>query len=145
MVMIEKSLVIIIFMYATSFAALGMQYTLADSFGINLVGANGDDISSEVLDFIDTGFINQISNVDRGSPPGSLPDQSGPFNQTAMTLDPIVSAAGLVVEIFLLLTGTYIFNLLFYLIGIPPIWIAGFVVIYFFLLMRTIVAYLRGI
>ncbi len=140
MVMIEKSLVIIVFMYATSFAALGMQYTLADSFGINLVGANGDDISSNVLDFIDTGFINQISNVDRDDP-----NQAGRFNQTAMGLDPIVSAAGLVVEIFLLLTGTYIFNLLFYLIGIPPIWIAGFVVLYFFLLMRTIVAYLRGI
>ena len=144
MVMIEKSLVIIIFMYATSFAALGVQYTIADSFGINLVGANGDDISSNVLDFIDTGFINQISDVDRGDPPGSS-NQAGVFNQTAMSLDPIVSAAGLVVEIFLLLTGTYIFNLLFYLIGIPPIWIAGFVVLYFFLLMRTIVAYLRGI
>ncbi len=142
--MIEKSLVIIIFMYATSFAALGVQYTIADSFGINLVGANGDDISSNVLDFIDTGFINQISDVDRGDPPGSS-NQAGVFNQTAMSLDPIVSAAGLVVEIFLLLTGTYIFNLLFYLIGIPPIWIAGFVVLYFFLLMRTIVAYLRGI
>ena len=144
MVMIEKSLVVIIFMYATSFAALGVQYTIADSFGINLVGANGDDISSNVLDFIDTGFINQISDVDRGDPPGSS-NQAGVFNQTAMSLDPIVSAAGLVVEIFLLLTGTYIFNLLFYLIGIPPIWIAGFVVLYFFLLMRTIVAYLRGI
>ncbi len=133
MVMIEKSLVIIIFMYATSFAALGMQYTLADSFGINLVGPNGDDISSEVLDFVRIGDINTRT--------GAFTDA----NQTQMGLEPIVSAAGLVVEIFLLLTGTYIFNLLFYLIGIPPIWIAGFVVLYFFLLMRTIVAYLRGI
>ncbi len=133
MVMIEKSLVIIIFMYATSFAALGMQYTLADSFGINLVGPNGDDISSEVLDFFRIGDINTRT--------GAFTDA----NQTQMGLEPIVSAAGLVVEIFLLLTGTYIFNLLFYLIGIPPIWIAGFVVLYFFLLMRTIVAYLRGI
>ncbi len=133
MVMIEKSLVIIIFMYATSFAALGMQFTLADSFGINLVGANGDDISSEVLDFVRISEINTRTGAFTGA------------NQTQMGLEPIVSAAGLVVEIFLLLTGTYIFNLLFYLIGIPPIWIAGFVVLYFFLLMRTIVAYLRGI
>ena len=133
MVMIEKSLVIIIFMYATSFAALGMQYTLADSFGINLVGPNGDDISSEVLDFVRIGEINVRTGAFTGA------------NQTQMGLEPIVSAAGLVVEIFLLLTGTYIFNLLFYLIGIPPIWIAGFVALYFFLLMRTIVAYLRGI
>ena len=133
MVMIEKSLVIIIFMYATSFAALGMQFTLADSFGINLVGPNGDDISSEVLDFV------RISDINTRT--GAFTDA----NQTQMGLEPIVSAAGLVVEIFLLLTGTYIFNLLFYLIGIPPIWLAGFVVLYFFLLMRTIVAYLRGI
>ncbi len=133
MVMIEKSLVIIIFMYATSFAALGVQYTIADSFGLNLVGANGDDISSEVLDFVRIGEINQRTGAFTGA------------NQTQMGLEPVIAAAGLVVEIFLLLTGTYIFNLLFYLIGIPPIWIAGFVVLYFFLLMRTIVAYLRGI
>ena len=133
MVMIEKSLVIIIFMYATSFAALGVQYTIADSFGLNLVGANGDDISSEVLDFVRIDTINQRT--------GAFVDA----NQTQMGLEPVIAAAGLVVEIFLLLTGTYIFNLLFYLIGIPPIWIAGFVVLYFFLLMRTIVAYLRGI
>ena len=133
MVMIEKSLVIIIFMYASSFALLGMQYTIADSFGLNLVGANGDDISSEVVDFIRIGEINTRTGAFTGA------------NQTQMGLEPIVAAAGLVVEIFLLLTGTYIFNVLFYVLGIPPIWIAGFVILYFFLLMRTIVAYLRGI
>ncbi len=133
MVMIEKSLVIIIFMYSSSFALLGMQYTIADSFGLNLVGANGDDISSEVLDFIRTGELNTRTS------------QFTSANQTQMGLEPIVAAASLVVEIFLLLTGTYIFNVLFYVLGIPPIWIAGFVALYFFLLMRTIVAYLRGI
>ena len=133
MVMIEKSLVIIIFMYASSFALLGMQYTIADSFGLNLVGADGADISSEVVDFIRIGEINTRTGAFTNA------------NQTQMGLEPIVAAAGLVVEIFLLLTGTYIFNVLFYVLGIPPIWIAGFVILYFFLLMRTIVAYLRGI
>jgi hypothetical protein len=131
--LIEKALIIMVFMYASSFVALGVQYTIADSFGINLVGPNGDDISSEVIDFVRTGEINTRT------------DAFTDANQTQMGLEPITAAAGLVVEIFLLLTGTYIFNLMFYLLGIPPIWIAGFVILYFFLLMRTIVAYLRGI
>jgi hypothetical protein len=137
MAMIEKSLVIIIFMYASSFAALGMQYTLADSFGINLQGANGDDISSEVVDLIRIGEINTRTT--------NATSQSVEDSKNWIIYNPITAAAGLVWEIFLLLTGTYVFNLLFYVLGIPAIWITGFVVLYFFLLMRTIVAYLRGI
>lgn len=133
MAMIEKSLIIIMFMYTFSFVTLGIQYTLADSFGVTLVGADGQPIRSNVLDFVDTGNINTRT--------GAFVDA----NQTEMGLEPIVSAAGLVVEIFLLLTGTYIFNVLFFVIGISQVWVAGFVILYFFLLMRTIVAYLRGI
>jgi len=133
--LIEKSLIVIIFMYASSFAMLGMQYTLADSFGINLVGANGDDISSEVIDFIRLDNIQSITDTTNATK----------YNTTGFSLDPITNAAGLVVEIFLLLTGTYIFNVLFYVLGIPSIWIAGFVILYMFMMMRTIVAYLRGI
>ncbi len=135
MVMIEKSLVIIIFMYSSSFALLGMQYTIADSFGLNLVGANGADISSETLDFIKLVELNARTEAMFGEN----------VNKTQMGLEPIIFAAGLVVEIFTLLTGTYIFLILFHVLGIPPIWIGGFVILYFFLLMRTIVAYLRGI
>lgn len=137
MVMIEKSLIILVFMYASSFAALGMQYTLADSFGINLVGPNGDDISSEVVDLVRIDTINtRTQNATTSSVEAS---------ENWIIYNPITAAAGLVWEIFLLLTGTYVFNLLFYVLGIPAIWISGFVILYFFLLMRTIVAYLRGI
>jgi len=34
--MIDKALMIIIFMYAIGFSILGVQYTLADTFGITM-------------------------------------------------------------------------------------------------------------
>ena len=137
MVMIEKSLIIIMFMYASSFALLGMQYTLADSFGLTLIGADGQPIQSNVLDFVRTGELNTrftnatVTQIEAG--------------ENWLIYNPITAAAGLVFELFLLLTGTYIFNVLFFVVGIPQVWIAGFVILYMFLLMRTIVAYLRGI
>ncbi len=137
--MIEKSLIIIMFMYASSFALLGMQYTLGDSFGLTLIGADGQPIESNVVDFIQTGTLNTVT----GSFASNATDTD--TNRNWFTYNPIVQAAGFVFEIFLLLTGTYIFNVLFFVVGIPQIWIAGFVILYFFLLMRTIVAYLRGI
>ncbi len=127
------------FMYASSFALLGMQYTLGDSFGLTLIGADGQPIQSSVLDFVNTGNLNTRT----GAFVGNATETDA--NQGWFTYNPIVQAASFVWEIFLLLTGTYIFNVLFFVVGIPQIWIAGFVILYFFLLMRTIVAYLRGI
>ena len=139
MAMIEKSLMVIIFMYAASFSMLGIQYTL-DSVGFDIIGANGEAMESQVIGFINTGELNErteaFTNPVNGTEANPLDNLIG---------QPITAAAAMVVEIFTLMTGTYIFNILFFVVGIPTIWISGFVVLYFFMLMRTIVAYLRGI
>jgi hypothetical protein len=127
---------IIIFMYCCSFSLLGVQVML-DSYGINLVGVNGDDVSSEVTDFIDITHINEQS--------ANATSTNVEDNRSFLTYNPITQAAALVYNLFLILTGTYIFNVLYYVLGIHPIWISGIVILYVFMLMRTIIGYLRGI
>ncbi len=47
-------------------------------------------------------------------------------------------------ELIQLLTGTYIFGFL-YLLGVPLIFVTILVVVYFALLARAIVGYIRGV
>lgn len=129
--MIEKALIIIIFMYATSFALLGGQYLLSP-FGVELTNLEGVPISSSILTIVQTDNLASVTN------------QLNLINGTQAEADPVTVAAGLVVDILGLLTGSYVFNLLF-LIGVPPIFIYGMIVIYAIILFRALIAYLRGI
>ena len=130
--MIEKPLIIIIFMYGTSFMLLGAQFVLGDVFGIELANWEGTPIKSTILDTVDTDQLNTSAQNIIGT------------NQTSVTQDPISAAAGIAWEVFTLLTGTYVFQVL-YLLGVPSIIVAGMVIIYIIMLSRTIIAYLRGI
>ena len=130
--MIEKSLYIMIFMYAASFGILGGQFVLGDVFGIELEDINGDPLKSSILTTIQVDQLNTSAQNVIGT------------NQTAVTQDPITAAAGIAWELILLMTGTYVFQIA-YLLGIPSIIVAGMVLLYIILLMRTIIAYLRGV
>ena len=129
--MIEKALMIIIFMYAVSFSLLGGEY-LMSVFGITMVNYEGTPIQSSLLAIVDTDNLNSVTN------------NLNTVNGTTAESDPVGTAAGLVVDILQLMTGTYIFNLLF-LFGVPPIFIYGITVIYALILFRALIAYLRGI
>ena len=130
--MIEKALIIIIFMYATSFGILGAQFLWADMVGIQLVNQDGIAIGPSIQDIVDVDQINTST--------GSIVS----LNQTTTTSDPITSAANLTWDILQILTGTYVFSVL-ELFGIPSIIIAGLVVLYSLLLFRALIGYLRGI
>ena len=130
--MIEKALIIIIFCYAASFSLLGVQFILGDVFGYTLTSYQGNPIRSNLLLIVDIDTVDQrVSNVVN-------------LNQTTIVDDPLTAAAQATLELFLLLTGTYVFNVL-YLLGVPVIFIGGMVSIYGMLLIRTLIAYLRGI
>ena len=130
--MYEKALIALIFMYSVSFGVLVAQYIAGDLMGITLVNYRGEEIQSDLLDIVNTGSLNAgISNV-TGT------------NQTEIITDPITAAAKATYQIFLLITGTYIFNVL-YQLGVPPIAIAGMVLLYALLMIRAFIAYLRGI
>lgn len=118
-------------MYAVSFSLLGGEYVMS-VFGITMVNMDGDPINSELLQIIDSDEINRTTtNLNN-------------INGTTAESDPVGTAAGLVVDIIQLLTGTYIFNLLF-LFGVPAIFVYGLTTLYAFMLFRALIGYLRGI
>ena len=130
--MIEKSLYIMIFMYSISFSILGAQFIVGDIMGVTMTDINGDPLKSSILATIQVDQLNTSAQNVIGT------------NQTSIISDPITAAAGIAWELILLMTGTYVFQVA-YLLGIPSILIAGMVLLYIILLMRTIIAYLRGI
>ena len=130
--MIEKSLYIMIFMYATSFSILGVQFVIGDVMGVEMTDINGDPLKSSILTTIQVDQLTTSAQNVVGT------------NQTAVTQDPITAAAGIAWELILLMTGTYVFHIA-YLLGIPGIIVTGMVMLYIILLMRTIIAYLRGV
>ena len=130
--MYEKALIVIIFMYSTSFMFLAAQYLIGDVFGMTLTNFDGDEIQSNVLTIIDVDEFNSQTGTVLTS------------NQTTISTDPIIAAAGMALEFFQLLTGTYVFNLMFFF-GIPSIVVAGFSGLYALLMIRAVIAILRGI
>ena len=135
--MIEKALFIAICMYALSFSLLIGQYLYADILGMALYSPiTGAPLQSAVLQFIDTGNLNSIaSNVVtvNSTTPNSFAGIERAF-QLGMTVG---------LQLFELMTGTYIFNLMS-LLGIPDLVILCFVVLYVFLLIRAAMSYFRN-
>lgn len=135
--MIDKSLYVIIFFYASGFMLLGVQFVLGDVYHIEMTNLDGDPLQSSILQIIDTDNINAIT--------ANIANATDAENST---LDAIVNAFQLGynigIEFALLLTGTYIFNIMLFF-DIPVIVIAGFVALYLFCVGRTLIAYIRGV
>ena len=137
--MLDKSLMVMIFMYSVSFAVLTGQYVLADSFGITLQAADGTSLESHILDLIREGEINEMT---ASIVAGTYTDEDGLVHDRIIDFN--ISAAYVAWELVQLLSGTYIFNLL-YVFGVPIIIVTGIVTIYLFLMARTIIGLLRGL
>ena len=135
--MIEKSLFIILFMYFLSFGFLGMQYVIGDVFHITMTNFEGVPMQPALLSIVDQDALNDVTT--------NIANATDAENST---LDAITNAFQLGYnvgkDLVLLMTGTYIFNIL-YLLGVPAIIIVGMVIIYVLLLGRTLIAYIRGV
>ena len=132
MFMIEKSLIIIIFMYASGIALLGAQYIWADVFHITMTNFQGQPLKNNLLSDINIATLNNVA--------GPLAHS----NKTLTTTDFLGIVANIAFDLFLLASGTYIFDILAQM-GVPIIFIAGFLVLYIFLLIRSIAGWVRGI
>ena len=132
MFMIEKSLIIIIFLYISSFALLGAQYIWADVFHITMTNFQGQPLKNNLLNDIHTTTLNTIQNSTLNTP------------TTDIITNLINTTGGIAWDLVLLVTGTYIFDILSQM-GVPLIFIAGFVAVYAFLLLRSILGWVRGI
>ena len=136
--MMEKALMIIMFMYCSSFGLLTAQYIIGDVVGEELRAPDGTPILPDIRGVIDIDTINDVTyNITTGTYTANTTyyDKIETFSTAA------ASIAWLMVQLF---SGTYIFNILA-LFGIPPILITCFVILYVFLLARAILAYIRGV
>lgn len=136
--MIDKALMIIIFMYAAGFSIVGIQFTLADVFNITLTNTEGQPIDSALRGFIKQDELNiRSANI-----------VSANFTQNSTFYDRVetftTGAAFVAWELITLMTGTYIFYIMI-LFGIDEIFVIAFLAIYLMLLARAIVGYVRGI
>ena len=150
--MIEKSLIIVLSCYIASFSMFGVQYTIGDIIGVDLVG-----IDATTGTFSNTRMIDSLNEATRNGTGQNFSDGAGSFSalsngtsqivtldETQVITNPISEAAKVAVLLFQIITGTYIFTILTYF-GVPVIFVAGITMIYIVLLSRTIIAYLRGI
>ena len=146
----ESAIKIMLFMWSISFSILGGQYIIGDVIGVELQNTwtdfNGDGIvdetdhivlKSHLLTIIDEDTINTTTqNI-----------VSANFEGNTTYFDKVetftTGAAFVAWEVITLLSGTYIFNLL-YLMGLPLMFIAFFVIMYLVLLGRAIILYVRG-
>ena len=128
----EKAIIIMIFFYFMSFMFLAVQFQYGDMFGVTMKNWEGEELRSPIIDYINTGEINTHTqaalNVDK----------------SATLLDTFVGAATIGWDLFLILSGTYIFRVL-ELFLIPSIFIAPIVVVYEILLIRALMGIIRGV
>lgn len=134
--MIDKPFMIILFMYLMSFSMIAAQY-FADSYGITLTNNAGTPVRPAALTYINTNNINTLTTTIQNAQ-----------DQENSTLGPVDNAFGIGYfigwELFQLLTGTYIFNIITFF-GVDAIYVAPIVVVYVFMLGIWLIAKIRGL
>jgi hypothetical protein len=122
-------------MYIGSFALLGVQWELADTYGLTIKNFDGVEIKSAIHEYVKQDRLNQYTeNITTGN-----------FQTNSTFFDKIetftTAMAFVVWELVGLMTGTHVFYLLI-LLGVPPIFVSIFVITYILLLARAIIGYL---
>ena len=130
--MMEKSLIIIIFMYASSIGLLATQWALGDVFHITMTDTNGHPLNPQLITNTNISSL----NVFAGNVTGTSVEK--------VILNVVGIVGGFAWALVQLLTGTTIFNVLL-LFGVPPIAVYGISALYILLLMRMVLGYVRGI
>ena len=133
----EKSLVIIMFVYALSFSMLGIQFVLADVFHTQITNFQGQPMKNILINGIGTSTLNTIEVSSTNSTAAAKAEATNAVTYLSV-------AAGYAWSIFLLVSGLYIFNFIFQL-GVPLIFMSGFIALYLFLLVRSLMGWIRGI
>lgn len=137
--MIEKSLIIIIFMYCASFGLLTFQYVIGDVFHVYYTNQDGQVLSNtQIITWLNNDTINQIVGT---TVTGDYSANTTFYNK----IETFTTAAAFVAwNLVTILTGTYVFNILQFM-GLPQIFVVGIVFIYILFLIRAIVGYVRGL
>ena len=109
--MSDGGMIIIIFMYCLSFGFLIAQYTILDPYYITLKDINGNPITTTGI----TSLI-ELTRLDQ------IEESVANTDTSLFGIEPILAAGTIIIQVFSLLTGTAVFQLLGYF-GLPPIFI----------------------
>ena len=125
-------------MWAVSFSIFGFQLVVADAIGMELTNYEGEPIRSHLATLLNQDQFNTIThNIVEAD-----------FKENTTRYDKVetypIAAAFVAWELVQLLSGTYVFSMLA-LLGVPAIFVTILVILYFALLARAIVGYVRGI
>lgn len=138
--MIDKSIMIIIFMYAASISFLTVEYMFVDVFHITVTNYNGDELTGGLItNWMDLETFNFLSEEIQN---GTYTPTNGTFYNKVETY--ATAGAAVAWNFVTLLSGLYIFNLILFL-GVPIPFVIGMAILYVFLLARTIIGLLQRI
>lgn len=124
-------------MYCISSFALGGQL-VADIFGLTLTNINGEELKAPLTTAINQNVINSISIFFTNSTHFTITDVAGAF----------VAAAEVLTQLLLILTGTYIFFIIWFLMGgdvIATFVVSAITIPYILLLGNMILVKIRGV
>lgn len=132
-------------MYAVGFLVYGGQYLFADPFGFKLQAYSYDAATNsfswkDLKSTMDSQGILGLTNVNTIQANITASSQQ----RSSIVSNPVGTAGSIASETFLLATGLTVFNLLL-ILGVPSIIVAPLIVLYGFLVARTIIGYIRGI
>ena len=137
--MLDKALLVIIVMYGMSVAYLSIEYVIVDVFHVPVTNYNGDEL--------DGGLVVTWMQMDKFNSQ-SLLIINGTFNENTTDYNrvetSVTAAAAVAWNLIILLTGTYIFNLILFM-GVPWPFVIGMAVIYMVLLARAIFGYINRV
>ncbi len=137
--MIDKALFMIIVMYGMSVAYLTVEYTLVDVMHVEVTNYNGQILNGTLISsWMDMDTFNAQSALIVN---GTFNENTTDYNRVENS---VTAAAAVAWNLIILLTGTYIFNLILFL-GVPPPLVAGMVILYMLLLARAIFGYVNRV
>ena len=138
--MIDKSILIIIFMYGASISFLTVEYIMVDVFHITVTNYAGQQLTGAfvVTQLNQTGF----NTLSEAIVTGAYDPTNGTFYDRVETY--ATAGAAVAWNFVSILSGLYIFNLLVFL-GVPMPFVIGIAILYVFLLARTIIGLLQRI
>lgn len=122
-------------MLAVSIGIAVAQFVYADAYGITLVDFQGKPLKDIIQQITNIGTIN------------TLVGEANTLNSTNIGGNPLGVASGiasLAVTLVELVTGTYVFDILYHL-GVPTIFVVGMIILYVALLARAILGWIRGV
>lgn len=137
--MLDKALFIILCIYSISIAYITVEWAVVDVMHLTVENYRGEELSASLIGgFMNIDLFNSQTDLIIN---GTFNQNTTPYNRVETS---ITAAAAVAWNLIILLSGTAIFTLLYFL-GVPLPFVLGLAVIYIFLLARAIFGYLNRI